>query len=506
MTARRRVLVLSLATVLLLGLAVVVLLATFLASDSAQAQKLKAFFLVQLEHNLGRKIQVGTLDFEVFPSIKLNLEDLTVWDPNRERVFFQAGHVELVLRLIPLLRGEVVGKRLYVDDLSLNLRRDGEGRWNFMESEDPDEARAPSFALAHALHRVLRLRELTVRNGKLSLMDFEVFPSIKLNLEDLTVWDPNRERVFFQAGHVELVLRLIPLLRGEVVGKRLYVDDLSLNLRRDGEGRWNFMESEDPDEARAPSFALAHALHRVLRLRELTVRNGKLSITDESYANGVRSVQLESLDLAMQVQMIRRRASVHFSAALPGTREAASLSLAGTLTQTQPEVQVSDEALEGMTPRVQFDGTAEATNLPLRDIAQFLGRTTLPPQANGTASFRGRLRLVPGVVGYDVVLSDLTGRINEVDIAGHAALSGLNTAQQTLALTLSSSQIQLNDLFELAPASWFHPELPRLVAERDIRGTLEVVKATLTGVMTPEARLSFTGEFQVREGHGVMDM
>ncbi|MEE8494802.1 MAG: AsmA-like C-terminal domain-containing protein [Nitrospirales bacterium] len=397
MTARRRVLVLSLATVFLLGLAVAVLLATFLASDSAQAQKLKAFFLVQLEQNLGRKIQVGSLDFEVFPSIKLNLSDLTVWDPNPERVFFQAGHVELVLRLIPLLRGEVVGKRLYVDDLSLNLRRDGEGRWNFMESEDPDEARAPSFALAHALHRVLRLRELTIRNGK-------------------------------------------------------------------------------------------------------------LSITDESHANGVRLVQLESLDLAIQVQMIRRRASVHFSAALPGTREAASLSLAGTLTQTQPEVQISDDAPEGMAPRVQFGGTAEATNLPLRDIAQFLGRTTLPPQANGTASFRGRLRLVPGVVGYDVVLSDLTGRINEVEIAGHAALSGLNTAQQTLALTLSSSQIQLNDLFELAPASWFHPGLPRLVAEHDIRGTLEVVKATLTGVMTPEPLLSFTGEFQVREGHGVVDM
>ncbi|HEX8750906.1 MAG TPA: AsmA family protein, partial [Nitrospira sp.] len=85
---------------------------------------LKDFFLHQLEQNLGRKIDVHRIKFVLFPRIRLELTQVAIHDRNSETILLSAKKLDLVLRLIPLLRRQVVGKRLLIEEPTLTLRRD----------------------------------------------------------------------------------------------------------------------------------------------------------------------------------------------------------------------------------------------------------------------------------------------------------------------------------------------------------------------------------------------
>ena len=69
---------------------------------------LKDFFLHQLEQNLGRKIDVHRIKLVLFPRVRLELTQVTIHDRNPEKILLSAKKLDLVLRLIPLFRKQVV--------------------------------------------------------------------------------------------------------------------------------------------------------------------------------------------------------------------------------------------------------------------------------------------------------------------------------------------------------------------------------------------------------------
>ncbi|HEU4500182.1 MAG TPA: AsmA family protein, partial [Nitrospira sp.] len=124
---------------------------------------LKDFFLHQLEQNLGRKIEVHRIKLVIFPTIRLEMKDIIIYDRNAESIMLSAKKLDLVLRLVPLLRKQVVGKRLLVEDPTFTIRRDRSGRWNFLDRDNPlptedDEA-------LQMMARIFRIREATIVNG-----------------------------------------------------------------------------------------------------------------------------------------------------------------------------------------------------------------------------------------------------------------------------------------------------------------------------------------------------
>ena len=114
------------------------------------------------------------------------------------------------------------------------------------------------------------------------------------------------------------------------------------------------------------------------------------------------------------------------------------------------------------------------------------------------------VRAVPGVAGYDVVLSDLSASLEQLKLTGQASLSGLLTPQPTFAFTFAAPPIQLSQLLTTVPAEWVHPRLPAIIQEREIDGLLEVVSATVTGSSVAGPQLSLTGEFRVKQGQALI--
>ncbi len=327
----------------------------------------------------------------------------------------------------------------------------------------------------------------------------KIFPRIQLVLFQVVVRDLDPSRVFLKAKRCDLVLRILPLLRHRVVGKRLTVEELQVELRRDQAGHWNFLSF--PDTGETQDQAEGNPLAWLLLVRETTLINGEVTIVDESRPDGVRSIRMSALDAVTSARPDSNRADVRLSAAIPDAQGASALSLAGRVIRTEPPVRMAQEDATKAVPVFQFEGTVLATNVHLRQVADFLGSRPVPDRIRGSANLRGQINLVPGVAGYDMVLSDMKANFEHLSLSGQASVSGLMTAQPTFSLTFSSSPVALDELLNLVPAQWIHPELPTVIKERELKGTVETISATVTGSASSELRPSLTGEFRVRQGH-----
>ena len=328
---------------------------------------------------------------------------------------------------------------------------------------------------------------------------FVLFPNIRLELTQVGIHDRQSDQVVLSAKKVELVLRLLPLLRKQVVGKRLVIEEPILTLRRDREGHWNVLDQVV--QGAATDQDALQMMSRMFRIREAMLVNGTVTIIDEARPDGPRSLKLESVETALKIWAERGQADLHVSAVHTGEAGVSAVSLTGRIARVeQPSLTTSMSS-----PLIlQFDGNMEAANLNLRDVADFFGPRPIPDQLKGTVNLSSAVRAQPGVAGYDVLLSDLSAKAGQFVLSGKASLSGLMSAQPTVTLTFASAPIRLNELLTVIPAQWVHPQLVSVIQDRQINGQIEVVSATVTGSSVSGPQLSMTGEFRVRDGEALV--
>ena len=338
-------------------------------------------------------------------------------------------------------------------------------------------------------------RKIDVHRVKLVL-----FPRIRLELTQVAIHDRNSDNVVLSAKKLDLVLRFLPLLRKQVVGKRLLIEEPILTIRRDRSGHWNLLD-QVAQGGEADQDAI-QTIGRIFRIREATLVNGKLVIIDDSRQDGTRSMTFESVEASLVVRAEKGQADVRVAASHAGGKGLSVISLAGAISAAQRQTVAIDDS-PGSPITLQFDGTLETANLDLREAADFLGPRPVPDQLQGLMNGRSHIRAAPGVAGYDVVLSDLSASLEQLSITGQASLSGLLTSQPTFALTVAASPVQLSQLLKIVPVGLVYPQLPVVMKDREIDGTVEVVSATVTG-STVGTQVSLTGEFRVQQGQALV--
>ena len=339
-------------------------------------------------------------------------------------------------------------------------------------------------------------RKIDVHRVKLVL-----FPKIRLEMTQIVIHDRNQEGVLLSAKKLDLVLRLVPLLRKQVVGKRLLIEEPMLTLRRDRSGHWNLLDRDQPIPA-SDEEAL-QMLTRVFRIREATLVNGTVIVIDEARPDGPRTLKLQSVEAALEIFLERGQADLHVSASHQSAQGHSAMSLSGTFRKAEQQTLALDEAKRLSFP-IQFDGLVETANLSLRDAADFFGPRPIPELLHGRVNARSSIKIFPGVAGYDVLLSDLTGNMEQLSVTGKASLSGLLAPQPTFAVTFSSSPVQIGDLMSKIPPAWIHPQLPAVMEERQIKGVIEVLSATVTGSYADGPQMAVTGEFRLQKGEALL--
>jgi len=339
-------------------------------------------------------------------------------------------------------------------------------------------------------------RKIDVHRIKLVL-----FPRIRLELTQVAIHDRNSDNVLLSAKKLDLVLRFLPLLRKQVVVKRLLIEEPTLTLRRNRSGHWNLFD-QVVQGGEADQDAI-QTISRIFHIREATLVNGKMVVIDDARQDGARSMTFESVEASLAIQAERGQADLRVSAGQAGDKNLSAISLAGIISTAQRQTLAIDDS-SGLPVTLQFDGTLEATNLNLREAADFFGPHPVPEPLRGVVNVHSHVRAVPGVAGYDVVLSDLSANLEELKITGQASLSGLMTPQPTFALTFAASPVRMSQLLTTVPAEWMHPELPAVIKDREIDGIVEIVSATVTGSSVEGTRLSLTGEFRVQQGQALI--
>jgi hypothetical protein len=307
--------------------------------------------------------------------------------------------------------------------------------------------------------------------------------------------------VLLSAKKLDLVLRLVPLLRKQVVGKRLLIEEPTLTLRRDAFGHWNVRDREQPIPS-SDEEAL-QMLTRVFRIREATLVNGTVIVIDEARPDGPRTLKLQSVEAALEIFLERGQADLHVSMSHQNAQGLSAMSLSGTFRKAEQQTLSMDETKRLSFP-IQFDGLVETANLSLRDAADFFGPRPVPELLKGRVNAHSAIKIFPGVAGYDVVLSDLTGNMEQLSVTGKASLSGLLAPQPTFAVTFSSSPIQIGELLSKIPPAWIHPQLPAVMDDRQIKGVVEVISATVTGSYVNGPQLAVTGEFHLQKGEALL--
>ena len=339
-------------------------------------------------------------------------------------------------------------------------------------------------------------RKIDVHRAKLVL-----FPRLRLELTQVAIHDRNSDDILLSAKKLDVVLRLLPLLRKQVVAKRLLIEEPTLTLRRDQRGHWNFLDGVA--QGGAPDEGAVQTVSRVFRIREATLIKGKLIIIDDGRSDGTRSMALESVEASLVVRAERGQADLHVSAAHVSDKGLSALSLIGRITTAPRQLLAPDDPAASQV-RLQFDGNLDAANVNLRDAAHFFGPRPVPEQLQGVVNVHSLVRAVPGVAGYDVLLSDLSVNLEQLALTGQASLSGLLTPQPMFAVTFAASPLQLRQLLAQLPAQWVHPQLPAIIQERAIDGTVEIVSATVTGSPAAGPQLSLTGEFRVSHAQALI--
>ncbi|MDP3091231.1 MAG: AsmA-like C-terminal domain-containing protein [Nitrospira sp.] len=355
-----------------------------------------------------------------------------------------------------------------------------------------------------------QLEESLGRKIEVHRAKFVIFPRIRVELTQVAIHDPNSDEVVFSAKRIDLVLRLLPLLRKQVVGKRLLVEDPVLTIHRNEAGHWNILDNTNQA---ATDQRTLDMMTRVFMIRQATVVNGSITVIDEGRPGGTRTLKLERVEGGMMIRPERAMADVHLSVAQTGQDGLSAVSLVGqikrversdALTAEEPAAPAEPPPAATPTSVFQFEGQVDAANVVLRDVADFFGPRPVPEQLDGMVNVQGQVRIMPGLAGYDAVLSSMTARLNQLTLTGKANLAGLLTAQPTFAVTFNSSLVTLKELLNIIPAQWIHPQLPAVLAERQIDGKVQVVNATLTGSATSGPQLSVTGEFRVQEGQALL--
>jgi hypothetical protein len=347
-----------------------------------------------------------------------------------------------------------------------------------------------------------QLEESLGRKIDVRRVRFMIFPSIRTELSDITIHDPQSEQVVLTAKRVDLVLRLLPLLKKQIVGKRLLIEEPMLTLRRNEGGRWNiFDEADGQDDTDRGTMDM---MARTFRVKEAKIANGTITVIDATRSDGIRSLKLEHVEFGLLIRPERGQGELHASITHQSAQGASAVSLDGVIKPAEPPVSLTGEEMGDRVSGYQFEGRIDAADLRIREAVDFLGPRPVSEQLQGALNLKSTIRMMPGVAGYDMVLSDMTAGLGGITLTGHANLAGLLTPQPTFSITFSSAPVAVRKLLNTIPPDWILPQLPSLLADHQIDGNVQVIHATLTGSATTGPHVSTTGEFRIRDGQAVI--
>jgi AsmA protein len=311
------------------------------------------------------------------------------------------------------------------------------------------------------------LRDATGREVALGRIAFRILPSPAVTVIPVSVKEgpryPGRDAVRIQSLAVRV--RLLPLLTGRVEFGAIVLDQPTVTLIRDAEGRFNFDDvvkraqalstaaekPAAPAQGAAPSIAIGRA----------EIRNGKVLVYDDAVIKGKRSeLTLAPIDAVVSGWGLPGGARVELSAGLGESRLAAQGTMApagqpAALSIKVPGSKVQAADLVRLFPWI---GVASPRGLAVGGTLLVAGDAEVPLDAAGTIPFHGTID-VDGLSYKDAALARPVEKVG-----GRLAVNGERAEWTGFTATIGKStmggRMQIEDY--MAPRIGFDLKADRL--------------------------------------------
>jgi len=122
---------LTLPLILIAALGLGYLIATLVLNHYLSEERLRVMLIDPAEAQLGRKVDIGSIDVSLFSGI--DIEDIAIHGKNPGEDFISIAAFHLTYKLLPLLQKRLVITQISIDQPTFNLSRDANGAFNIAD-------------------------------------------------------------------------------------------------------------------------------------------------------------------------------------------------------------------------------------------------------------------------------------------------------------------------------------------------------------------------------------
>jgi hypothetical protein len=350
-------------------------------------------------------------------------------------------------------------------------------------------------------------RDVWIRHASLRFLG-----GIGIEFEDLIVKDWDGRSDFIRAKGLILQMKLLPLLKKQLMWKSLILEKPSVHLRRSGEGNFNFWPkgkgSRPEGEKDTPDIV---SLLSSLSGGEIRVRQGTVHFVDDFPASGPNVVGMENLSIELKPISMEAPIPFHIRASQSNpTRPDGRIRIDGKLHHPS-------EPLEWSKIRIAAEVRAKNVNprpfwpyygphIPMADIRGYLDiHAHYEGDFSGLFRSRGQIRvkglefdyrqvfetvLKPRkfVVDYDVrmnrrrlIVSSVSFKLPEIEIRGRCSITAIGSPRRTIEAFATTGSFQFGGISQYIPYRILSPGLARVIRQVTREGSGKIVSLRTEG-------------------------
>jgi AsmA protein len=292
------------------------------------------------------------------------------------------------------------------------------------------------------------VKTLTGRTITLGSISFRILPAPAVQVAPVALAEGTRYpgRDFVRLKSLEARLRLLPLFAGRVEIASLLLQEPTVTLIRDRQGRWNFDDLLDrfaaldkgtaSSAAASPSPAASPAGR--LGIARAEIQGGRLVLYDDAVAPGRRSeLHVGPIDAGLAGWGTGRRTTADLSVSLGKSRLQAQATLEGTGQAQAVAAVMKSSRIEAadMKPLLPWLGIASPAGLDIGGAVTLDGRASIPLASPAAVQFEGTAAL-DNLHYRDASMSRPVGKVG-----GRLRVSGSRAEWDAFTATLGTSEV-----------------------------------------------------------------
>ncbi len=347
----------------------------------------------------------------------------------------------------------------------------------------------PAFYKAYALAQIESQLDVSV---EVSDVSFSVFPGVQVELEHIVLLDPESTMTAFSADRLAFDLHLLSLFHGEIVVKRLELDRPRFNLRGKYQGQFHFSDLFPGQTDGAVPFG--KVLGFSSSVKEVTVRDGQISILPHRQNEDMPHIKIERVNLAVTTSNPGEPFEFSMGGIMAHDSGHANIHMSGTFS-VQTIQRLSSDA-----PQLEYrlTGMTRISSLDLVRLHSYIG-TNDDRRLYGFADFEGKVTATLGPTSRQLNVQDVNMEFETGNFTGSVALQQTNDESWTFQSEVSTSPFDIQTALTVLSPRLDETTFYNTVTEAEISGNARIVQASVSGVlgMVSPSDIDVTVQFEL---------